>query len=70
MSQRPKGGSLQTVATEAAPAQSRHLCGDRRLVDEHQAARLKPHQGPALVDPYTPFTNVGALALRRHELLF
>lgn len=40
--------SLQTFAKEAVPASSRHPCGDRRLVDEHQATRPKPHQELAL----------------------
>jgi hypothetical protein len=61
----------QALSATAAPAQPRHLRVDRRLVDEHQARRLKPHPGLTLVDPLpSSLTHVGAFALRGHQLFF
>src|SRR3954462_12952128 len=63
--------SAQALSATAAPAQPRHLGVDRGLVDEHQACRLKPHAGLTPFDPLpSSLPDIGAFALRRHQLFF
>jgi hypothetical protein len=66
-----RGLGLEAFADAGAAAQTGHLRGDCGLVDEHQAAGLPPHPRLALVDPNSaPLSDVGAHALRRHQLFF
>ena len=65
------GFGAQPPSFQAAPARAGHFGVRPRLVDEHQALRLKPHSRLALVDPgLARLADVGMIAFARLESFF
>ncbi len=65
------GGSPQALAPSTAATQAGHLGVDVSLVQKHQPMRLLTHAGLTLSSPDAALLpNVGACALRGHQLFF